>query len=196
MIGYLSGLLQAILDKHVIIDVNGVGYRVYIAQKNRGSISEVGQEIKIYTHFSMNPRDGNVELYGFLRPEELKFFELLTSISGIGPKSAQSILASSDLEQLQLGIMKGDDVYLSRVSGIGHKTAQRLIIELKSKILPGDIKGGIGKDLGAESEALEALVSLGYSQYQARDALKSVDNKIKTVEEKIKEALKVLGRNK
>lgn len=192
MIGYVSGTLQAVTDKYIIVDVRGVGYRVTIPEKIRYSLSEIGSEVKFFTHFSMNPRDGGVELFGFATPEELNFFELLTSVSGIGPKSAQGILASTDLQTLQIGIIRGDDEYLRKVSGMGPKTAQRLILELKNKVM--DVDGAVG--LGPESEAIDALVSLGYSQYQARTALKEIAKTAVTAEDKIKEALKMLGTSK
>lgn len=196
MIGYISGTVQAISGKRIIVEVNGVGYRVTIPEKNRKSIAKVGLAVKLYTHYSMNPRDGNVELYGFATPEELNFFELLTTISGIGPKSAQAILSAADLQQLQLGIIKGDDVYLSKVAGIGPKTAQRLVLELKSRILNADLGAEVSRELDTDTEAVEALVTLGYSQYQARDAVKVVSASIKTSEDKIKEALKFLGNKR
>jgi Holliday junction DNA helicase RuvA len=195
MIGYIAGKVQAVTSKYVIVDVNGVGYRVTIPEKSRSSIANIGENVKLYTHFTMSPRDGAVELYGFGSPEELNFFELLTSVSGIGPKSAQSILASADLQSLQIGIVRGDDEYLRKVSGMGPKTAKRLVLELKSKILTADLGAEVGGDLGSESEAIDALVSLGYSQYQARDVLKNIDKSGNT-EDKIKEALKILGSSK
>src|SRR3989344_2133919 len=100
MIGYLKGKIQAISNKYAIIDVNCVGYRVVIPEKNRLSLTKIGEEVKFYTHFILNPRDGSTELYGFDSPEELRFFELMTTVSGIGPKSAHSILSAVDLQTL------------------------------------------------------------------------------------------------
>lgn len=194
MIGYIAGKLQALTPKYAIIDVNGVGYRVVIAEKMHSSLASIGQELKLYTHFSMNPRDGSVELFGFGTPEELSFFELLTSISGIGPKSAQGILAKAELQPLQLAIIQGDEVYLKTVAGLGPKTAQRLILELKEKIASVHLSPGSQANLTSESEAIEALMALGYSQYQARDALKLVDTKLEKSEHKITAALKILGK--
>jgi holliday junction DNA helicase RuvA len=194
MIGYLSGTIQTISNNYVIIDVNGVGYRVVLPEKMHSSISQAGDAIKVFTHFNLNPRDGSVELFGFATPEELKFFELLTTVSGVGPKSAQSILSKADLQTLQLGIMKGDDKYLSQVAGIGPKTAQRLIVELKEKIMKADVGSRAGVDMESETEALDALKALGYSQYQAIEALKQVSKDIKTTEDKITEALKNLAK--
>lgn len=196
MIGYISGMVQAVAGRYVIVDVNGVGYRITVGQKSLDSIAKIGTAVKLYTHYSMNPRDGSIELYGFTTPEELNFFELLTTISGIGPKSAQAILSSANLQQLQLGIIKGDDGYLSKVAGVGPKTAQRLVLELKNKILSTDLGAETARELGSDSDTVEALVALGYSHYQARDAIKVVSAKLRTTEDKVKEALKFLGGKK
>lgn len=196
MIGYISGTIQTVIGKTVTVDVGGIGYRVTIPEKNLKSIAKIGAVVKLYTHYQMNPRDGAVELYGFTTPEELNFFELLTTISGIGPKSAQAILSAVDLQQLQLGIFRGDDGYLTKVAGIGSKTAARLVLELKSKIMAVAIDAKTGGEMGLEAEVLEALTTLGYSQSQARDAIKAVSADTTTSEEKIKETLKYLGSNK
>ena len=196
MIGYICGTIQAVSGKYVIVDVNGVGYRATVGEKSMKSIAKIGNQVKLYTHYRTNPRDGSVELYGFETPEELNFFELLTSVSGIGPKSAQAILSSADLQTLQIGIIRGDSDYVRKVSGIGEKTAQRLVLELKTKIMSADLGATDGTDVGSESDAIDALVTLGYSQFQARDSLKQVAKTAKTPEDKIKEALRLLGSKK
>ena len=178
----------------MVVDVNGVGYRVVIAEKMLSSLSKIGSEIKLYTHFSMNPRNGAVELYGFAKAEELGFFEMLTSISGIGPKSAQAILAKAELQPLQLAIIQGDQTYLNKVAGVGPKTAQRLILELKEKIASVNLGVAAQTNISSDSDAVEALMTLGYSQYQARDALKQVDPKLEKTEHKITAALKLLAK--
>ncbi len=194
MIGYLNGKIQSVSNAYVIINVSGVGYRVVLTHKMHSSIAQVGAEVQVYTHFILNVRDGSTELFGFASPEELKFFELLTTVSGIGPKSAQGILSKTDLQTLQLGIMKGDDKYLSQVAGIGPKIAQRLILELKTKVVGADIGDRDNIDMKSESEAIDALKALGYSQYQAIDALKQVSKDIKITEEKITQALKLIAK--
>ena len=194
MIGYLAGIIQALTAKYVILDVNGVGYRVVIPEKMHTILPPAGEEIKLYTHFTMNLRDGAVELFGFATPEELAFFELLTSISGIGPKSAQPILSKADLQPLQLAIIQGDETYLHKVAGLGPKTAQRLILELKEKIAGVNLGPAAAGNLSSESDAVEALVALGYTQYQARDAMKQVDAKLERSEDKITAALKLLAK--
>lgn len=195
MISYLCGTVQNISEKYTIIDVGGIGYRVHIAGQRMNSISKIGEQIKLFTHYSMNPRDGAIELYGFVSPEELGFFELLTSISGIGPKSAQAILARSELQPLQLAILEGDAVYLNKVAGLGPKTGQRLIIELKEKIAALPLAAGASANLTSDAEAVEALMALGYNQYQAREAVKNLDSKT-SLEEKVTAALKNLGTKK
>ncbi|MEK7507127.1 MAG: Holliday junction branch migration protein RuvA [Patescibacteria group bacterium] len=196
MISYINGTVRAVIGKTVTVEVRGIGYRVTIPEKNLKSIAKIGAAVKLYTHYSINPRDGTVGLYGFATPEELNFFELLTTISGIGPKSAQAILSAADLQQLQLGIFRGDDGYLTKVAGIGPKTAARLVLELKNKIMAVAVDAKTGGEMGAEEEAIEALTTLGYSQYQARDAIKAVNTKAASTEEKIKEALRFLGGKK
>ncbi len=158
------------------------------------SLPKIGSEIKLYTHFTMNPRDGVVELFGFSSPEELGFFEMLTSISGIGPKSAQAVLAKSDLQPLQLAIIQSDETYLRKVAGLGPKTAQRLILELKEKIASVNLGDVAQANLASDTDAVEALVALGYSQYQARDAMKLIDPALEKSEAKITAALKMLAK--
>jgi holliday junction DNA helicase RuvA len=196
MISYLSGIIRDVSENAVIIDVNGVGYRVVIPEKIHSSLSKIGGEVNLYIRSAINVREGTFDLYGFDSPEELKFFNLLITVSGIGPKNAQNILSEVDMQTLQLAIVKGDDQYLKKVSGIGGKTAQRIILELKTKVMTSDLGSVDRRDLGAESEAIDALVSLGYSIYQARDVLKEVSKKAKTIEDKVKEALRLLGKNK
>jgi holliday junction DNA helicase RuvA len=196
MIGFLSGKLISISDKYIIIDVHGVGYRVTIGEKIRKSIAKIGSEVKMFTHFTLSPRDGQVELYGFESAEELSFFGLLTTVSGVGPKSAQAILSNVDIQTLQMAIMQGDDSYLKKVSGVGEKTAKRLILELKNKMAGVDMGVAQNADFSAQEDAVDALVTLGYTAYHAREAIKQVSDTAKTSEEKIKEALRVLGNRK
>ena len=197
MISYLSGIIKAIGQKYIILDVNGVGYRVTIPERIHSTLAKMGEKVNMYIYSLLNAREGIFVLYGFESPEELNFFELLLTVSGVGPKYAQGILSSVDLQTLQLAIIKGDDVYLKKVSGIGTKTAQRIILELKTKILTADLGTAAGdRDFTSEGEAIDALVTLGYSAFNAREALKSVSEKAKTTEDKIKEALKMLGNKK
>ena len=193
MIGYLSGTIQHIGDKYLILDVNNVGYRVTMGEKMKYSLPDLGAKIKVYTHYLHNPRDGAVELFGFSTPEELNFFGILTTVSGIGAKSAQGIMAKSDLQNLQLAIINSDEKYL-RVVGLGPKIAQRLIIELKEKLrsLPVSIEARGAYASGAD--AIEALCALGYSSQQAHDALKETGTGDASIEDRISAALKILAK--
>ncbi len=197
MIGYLEGIIRVATDKYLIIDVQGVGYRVTMPGKMMSIISDVGAQVKVFTHFILNPRDGSVELFGFGRPEELGFFELLTTVSGIGPRSAQSILSNVDLETLQVAIARGDSDMLTSLGGIGAKTAQRLVLELKNKIDTVHLANTqAGADFESEAQAVDALVALGYMRLEARDTIRALDTSFKTVEERVGQALRILGKNK
>ena len=126
----------------------------------------------------------------------MAFFELLLTVSGIGPKSAQEILSEVDLSTLQLAILKGDAEYLRKVSGVGPKTSQRIILELKNKLLGANFGVGPDRDFTSEGEAIEALMALGYSAYQAKEALKEVSQEAKSSEDKIRAALQILAKSK
>jgi Holliday junction DNA helicase RuvA len=138
----------------------------------------------IHTHV----REDALDLFGFLERKELEFFEMLIGVSGIGPRSALAILGIASIETLRKAIGTGDTSYLTKISGIGRKTAEKIVLELRDKI--GEEKGG--SSLQGELDALEALKSLGYSQNEARDALKKVPADTNT-NTKIREALKILG---
>ena len=194
MISYLSGTIEAVLDNAVIVSTGGVGYRVVLPERVHGILSKVGSKVKLFIYPNFNTREGTFELYGFEKQEELSFFSLLMTVSGVGPKSAQGILSSVDLPTLSLAIVKGDHDYLRKLSGIGPKTSQRIILELKSKLLEKNFGAGADRDLNSEGEAIDALVSLGYTAYHAREAIKAVTAEAKTSEEKIRQALKILAK--
>ncbi|PIR41409.1 MAG: Holliday junction branch migration protein RuvA [Candidatus Yanofskybacteria bacterium CG10_big_fil_rev_8_21_14_0_10_46_23] len=197
MISYLAGKVLDIGKSSVIIEVNGVGYRVTLSDRIRNSLSKIGEPIKVFTYSVINLRDGVFNLYGFIKLEELRFFELLITVSGIGPRLAQTILDNIDLPTLQLAIIREDDSYLKKISGIGAKTAKRMILELKNKVLETDVReASQGRDLASEEEAVEALVSLGYSTLQAREVIREIPDNLKNTQDRLKEALKILGKNK
>lgn len=188
MIILLKGKIELKTDKFVAIDVNGVGYKVYCSLPILEKLI-LNQEVKLFIH--LYHRENLLDLYGFLNSEELDFFELLISISGIGPKAASSILSVASIADLKASIASGRVDLLTKVSGIGKKIAERVILELRSKIL---VSGSDVKKLVTNDEAVDALVSLGYTKYQASDALKQVPMKVKEIENRIKEALKILGK--
>lgn len=173
-------------DKFLIIETGGVGYKMNVLPEVLSGMKKVGDGISLWTHTHV--REDVLDLYGFTDRQELEFFEMLLNVSGIGPKSALAILGIASIETLRKAIKTSDTAYLTKVSGIGRKTAEKIIIELRDRI--GEEK--TGTSLQGELDALEALKSLGYSQNEAREALKKVKGDIDT-NTKIREALKILG---
>lgn len=192
MIAFLRGKIKVKAENYLIVDVNNVGYQVFVIP-NLAAGSDIGQVIEVYTHQYV--REDTLNLYGFSSMEELELFELLLSISGIGPKSAIGILSIAKVNDIKQSIARGDSVLLTKVSGIGRKTAERVILELREKMDGLDFSKG--KSAGGQllsSDEIDALVALGYSFNQARQALNQVDHKIKDSGERVKLALKILGR--
>lgn len=189
MIAKITGKIALFRDNYVVVDVSGVGYKVYVTEFSMGKIAGK-EEIEIYTHTYV--REDTLSLYGFLTLDELEMFELLISISGIGPKAAIGILSIAEPKTIRAAVISGDSSILTRVSGVGKKTAERVILELKNRIaeLPGEDQGAAR----ADSESIEALVSLGYTVSQAREALKAVPKNVKGVSERVRTALKNLGK--
>src|SRR4030042_2601029 len=188
MIGFIEGKIEYSTDRYVIVDVNGVGYKIYISANIFKKLPKVGEKVKLYTH--LHVREDIMDLYGFLDRKELEFFELLISISGIGPRGATNILNVASVETLKKAIANGERSILTKVSGIGKKTAEKIILELKNKVSGENLDG----KYGAGSEAIDALMSLGYKLREAREALKKVPEDIKEVGDKVKAALKLLGK--
>jgi Holliday junction DNA helicase RuvA len=170
-----------------MVDVNGIGYKVYISASTFKKLPKIREKVKIYTH--LHVREDIMDLYGFLDKKDLEFFEMLISISGIGPKGATNILNVASVDTLKKAISNEESSILTKVSGIGKKTAEKIILELKSKVGEEFIGKGIG-----EGEALDALMSLGYKLQDSREALKKVPQNIEGVENRVREALKLLGR--
>ena len=150
-----------------------------------------GDNTALWTYTAV--RENALDLYGFTTHDEMSFFELLLDVSGIGPKSALSILSLAPLDTLKRAIATGDTSYLNKVSGIGRKTAEKIIIELRDKLQAHKGEDGVPSTLRGESDIVEALKSLGYSQNEARDALKQIPSTIEGTNARIKEALKILG---
>lgn len=189
MIGYLQGKILDIRGNLLTLLVGGVGYLVHISPYTHGKLAEKEEaNLYIYTHV----REDALQLYGFLECAELEMFELLISISGIGPKVGLSILAIADPKTIRTAIVNRDPSILTSVSGVGKKTAERVIIELQNKVSDLDIHDA-GSAL-ADQEAIEALMALGYSVGQARDALKAVPEDITDISTRIRKALQSLGK--
>ena len=185
MIGSINGKIVLKEDKFLIVEAAGVGYKVWVSPDVLSKASKASGQIFLWAHTHV--REDSFDLYGFLEREELEFFEMLINVSGIGPKGALTILSVATIETLRRAIGTGDIAYLTKISGIGKKTAEKIVIELRDKV--GGEKEGT--TLQGELDALEALKSLGYSQNEARDALKKVS--ATDTNTKIREALKILG---
>lgn len=185
MIGMLKGKVIISIDSSLIIDVNGVGYKVSVPKRLINSIDD----ITVYTHTHV--REDLLELYGFESLEDLKLFELLISVSGVGCKSALGVLSLGKRGEIIKAIQNADATFFTSVPRLGKKNAQKIIIDLKNKL------GGtedIILESAADTEVLDALQSFGFTEKEASIALRKIDNPDLTTTEKIKAALKVLGR--
>lgn len=189
MIGFIEGKIELSTGKYVIISANSVGYKIFISLATFKNLPEKGKKVKLYTYLYV--RENVMELYGFLNQEDLEFFELLVSISGIGPKGALGILSVAPVKTLKRAIISGESEILTKVSGIGKKMAGKIVLELKNKI-----KDVLKEDeeIGIDDGAIDALVALGYKLSEAREALRKIPEDIKEVGEKVKQALKILGK--
>ncbi|MEK7162362.1 MAG: Holliday junction branch migration protein RuvA, partial [Patescibacteria group bacterium] len=165
------------------------GYKVFV---NAETLKRAGklERAKIWTH--LYQREDTIELYGFLTEGELEFFETLIGVPGVGPKTALGILNVATIDTLKRAIASGELSYLTKVSGIGRKTAEKIMVELREKF--GKVVSQ-GPELKEEQDALEALESLGYSAREAREAMRQVPESIQGTSKRVKEALKILGGN-
>jgi holliday junction DNA helicase RuvA len=192
VISFIEGTIEHFGEKYVILNTGGIGYKVIVSPKVANIVAKSTDKVKFFTHSQLNMRDGTFDMYGFDKKEDLELFHLLTSVNGIGPKGAMGILSVVEPKHLKAAVVNEDSDYLKKVSGLGPKTAQRLILELKNKVDHIDMGDMQGVDLGQEGQATEALMALGYSQYQAKEALK--ESKAKTLQDRVREALKILGK--
>lgn len=191
MIGHLKGSVSAIRAGYAIVSAGGVGYKVFVTRELLLTLKQDG-EAALWTHLAV--RESILDLYGFGSEEELRLFELLLTVSGIGPKSGLAILDIASVETLRSAVSTGNASYLTKVSGIGKKTAEKIVLELRDKV--GTSIDGSSATLKGDEEALEAMRALGYSQSEARDALRKVPQEIERSNERLREALRILGSNK
>lgn len=200
MISYIRGELALIEKDKVIVDVNGVGFGIFMPERAMGMLPQTGNDVKIYTY--MNVREDAMQLFGFLTRDDMEVFRLLIGVSGIGPKGGLSILSQMSADDLRFAVMSGDAKAISAAPGIGKKTAEKLIIELKDKLDIEEILNHSVEDSvqpagdystnEVQSEAIQALVALGYGSTESMKAVKKVQLENATVEEVLKAALKNL----
>src|SRR3989344_5097545 len=183
MIYSLRGKLIVKRENFLVIDVGGVAFKVNASLNVVKSLPAIGELVNIFTH--LHVREDALDLYGFLIEEELQFFEMLISISDIGPKSALGILSVDKIENLKSAIIEGRSELLTKASGVGKKTAERVVLELRGKLS----QAGSGKIVGlmeTDQDLIEVLSGLGYTRLQAREALAKVDSKINKLEKRAK----------
>ncbi len=188
MIAHLTGTILHKSESYLVLEVNSVGYKIFATGNTLEKIKE-DTSLTLWVHQAI--RETASDLYGFITRDELEFFELLISISGIGPKTALGILNVANIETLKQAVRSGNSAHLTKISGLGKKNAEKIVLELSGKI-------GIGNEnslnIQDEGDAIEALTSLGYSQKEARDALREVPDEIVGTSERVKKALKHLGK--
>lgn len=200
MIGFVRGILAEKGNGSVMIDVNGIGYEIFVPANSGAYMAEEGQEVMLYT--AMQVREDDVSLYGFSRKGELDAFKKLITVSGVGAKAGISILSAFTLEQLQEAVVFEDAKSLTKANGVGKKTAERIVLELKDKFVVEDQQDGMqavqgmtageAGTAGGRAEAIAALIALGYTRGEASSALAQVKETDLTAEDYIKKALKNL----
>lgn len=190
MISYLNGKIKLKDSVSVVLEVHDVGYRVFLPTSVLTKMPEIGAQVELLTY--MHVREDILALYGFLTSEELEMFEQLISVSGIGPKGAMGVLSAATIEDLKAAISQGSTAILTDINGIGKKTAERIVMELKGKVAKGFTSPSTSVS-NEDTEAFEALVSLGFGPSQVREVLKEV-SEISGVEAKIKAGLQKINR--
>lgn len=200
MIAFVRGIIENLTEDNVVVDVGGVGYNVKISSGTAALMPGVGEEVKLYTYTSV--REDAFQLFGFISRDELEIFKKLITVNGIGPKGGLSILSVMSADDIRFAVISGDAKMISKAPGIGKKTAERVILDLKDKISLEDTlvhkemmntsnAGGYKAENTASNEAVEALTALGYSASDALRAVKAVSVvEDMDVEDILKQALK------
>ena len=197
MFAYIKGNLDTKTNNYVIVENSGIGYKIFMSLKSIETLGEVGSSVKVYTYYYV--REDNISLYGFTTNEELRMFELLLSVSGIGAKSAIAMLSEITPSSFALAIISNDVSKLVKIPGIGNKTAARIVLELKDKLKTEqamtdteEVKVAIKED-NKNSEIIAALQVLGYSRKEIDKVLEKMDIDSIGIEDAIKQALKLLS---
>lgn len=196
MIAFVDGRVAVISADSAIVETGGVGYRIFCGPGTLSSLKE-GDTCRLFTHHLV--REDQQALYGFRTTEELGFFELLTTVTGVGPKVALAIVSSRPVADLQLAILQGDEGVLTAVSGVGKRLGARIVLELKEKVsAAGAVAGVGGLPASAESEVVAALQALGYTASESREAARGAVAALpvgSSLEDRVKAALRVLRRD-
>ena len=198
MFAYIKGILEERSNGYVVIDVGGIGYKIFMSDAAIQNIGETGNIVKVHTYYYV--REDNISLYGFISKEELTMFELLLSVSGIGAKSAITMLSNIAPSSFALAIISNDIKQLTKIPGIGSKTAQRIVLELKDKLKTETAISKTEETIVAikqdniSDEAIAALQILGYNRKEIDKVLEKIDTSTLGTEDIIRAALKYLGR--
>jgi holliday junction DNA helicase RuvA len=192
MIAGLKGIIESVGANWLIIDVNGISFQVFVPSSTLSSMSTVGQPARLFTH--LHVREDNLSIFGFGSARDLSLFEIMITVKGIGPKLGLALLSAMNVDQLSSAIASGDANMLTGVPGIGKKTADRIVLELKDKISGSWILSQEFESSQGNGDVISALTSLGYSVIEATRAVSTLPSSSKLeLEEKIKLALKYLG---
>ncbi|MDE6904326.1 MAG: Holliday junction branch migration protein RuvA [Lachnospiraceae bacterium] len=200
MYSYIKGTLEEIGEDYIVVDNHGIGYRIYVPGSVLDVISPVGGEVKVHTH--LNVKEDAFNLYGFMTKDDMKVFQLLLGVGGIGPKGALAILSVMTTDDLRFAVMGGDAKAIAKAPGVGAKTAQRVILELKDKLKIEDVfeekdmppSQGNAQGKTVKNEAVQALVALGYSSTEALSVLSKIEiTEDLDVEDVLKAALKQMA---
>ena len=201
MIAYIKGELVYTAPDRVVVETGGIGYNILVPQSVLQEMPAVGQTVKLYTHFAV--REDAMQLFGFLTRDDLEVYRLLLGVNGVGPKAALAILSTMNADDLRFAVLSGDDKAIAKAPGLGKKTAQKVILELKDKFSLEDAfekksshtaAAAAGNGNGAIGEAVEALTALGYSASEAMKTVRAVEGASEMdVETLIKEALKSMS---
>ena len=199
MFAYIKGKLEDKAVNYIIVDNNGIGYKIYMGENTIETIGNIGDIIKVYTHYRV--REDDISLYGFKTNEELRMFELLISVSGVGAKSALTILSNIEPSVFALAVITNDESKLVKIPGVGKKTAARIVLELKDKLKNIQSDNNIDKEVEEEivcnekiEEAISALQVLGYNKREIERVLEKINLEELTLEEIIKQGLKYLAK--
>lgn len=191
MIYSLTGQLAGRKENFIILEAGGIGFKVFLSQRTAQILPQSGSKIKIFCSL-YNRENAPFELFGFLSERELYLFEKLNTVSGIGPKTAMAVMGVAPIEQLAAAINEGKTELLTKASGIGKKTAERIVVDLKGKLEVGSLSDTAQalNLMESDVEIEETLMSLGYNRQQAKAAVAKVDKSITGFKERLKEALK------
>ena len=199
MFAYIKGKLEDKAVNYIIVDNNGIGYKIYMGENTIETIGNIGDIIKVYTHYRV--REDDISLYGFKTNEELRMFELLISVSGVGAKSALTILSNIEPSVFALAVITNDESKLVKIPGVGKKTAARIVLELKDKLKDIQSDNKTDKEIKEKivsnekiEEAISALQVLGYNKREIERVLEKTNLEELTLEEIIKQGLKYLAK--